>query len=59
MAQTSAQLKASAKYSKKIKTIGLRFHTEKDADILNWLDRVENKTDYCRELIRKDMASLK
>ena len=57
MAQTEARKRASAKYTKEqIKTIGIRFHREKDADILRWLDGVENKTEYCRELIRRDMA---
>lgn len=55
MAQTQAQLKASAKYHKKLKTIALKFHEEKDADILAWLEKFDNKTEYCRELIRKDM----
>lgn len=58
MAQTEAKRRASAKYTKaQIKTIGLRFHRVKDADILAWLDGKENKTDYCRELIRKDMEA--
>lgn len=53
---TKAQLRASAKYqAEQIKTIGLRFHTVRDADILEWLEGKTNKTDYFRELVRKDM----
>lgn len=55
MARSEALVKAQNKYDRKIKTIGIRLNTEKDADVLEKLEAVANKTDYIRDLIRKDM----
>lgn len=37
--------------------INVRYHKDYDADILEKLDQVENKADYIRQLIRKDIES--
>ncbi len=37
------------------KQITLRFSLEADGDILEMLEKVDNKTDYIRKLIRDDM----
>lgn len=55
MTRSEALVKAQNRYERKIKTIGIRLNTEKDADILEKLEAIENKTDYIRNLIRKDM----
>ena len=53
---TEAQRRAGDKYQREqIKTVGFRFHVKRDADILEWLESVENKTEYVRQLIRQDM----
>lgn len=35
--------------------VHIRFNVETDADILDWLAKQPNKTDYIRRLIRKDI----
>ena len=44
---------------KSVKQIHLHYDLETDADILRWLDTRENRTDYIRTLIRKDIAHCK
>lgn len=39
------------------KIVNMRFNIDSDADILEKLDQVENKADYIRQLIRKDIEN--
>ena len=55
MARSKALIEAQNKYMNKIKTFAVRLHVERDADVITKLEKTENKTDYIRELIRKDM----
>ena len=59
MGKTSpAQLKALKKYqAKMIVQIKIALHRTIDADILEVLDSMPNKTGYIKDLIRKDIAS--
>lgn len=53
---TEAQRKAKAKYQKaKTKNFSLQFNLVTDADILQYLESLENKQGYIKELIRKDI----
>ena len=53
---TEAQKKASRKYdAENTKTIKMKLNKKTDADILKWLDLMENKQGYIKELIRRDM----
>ena len=53
---TDAQKRASAKYNKEnVKRVILHFNINTDKDILDYLERKDNKTGYIKELIRKDM----
>jgi len=48
---------ANNKYNKAhTRSITIRFGLETDADILERLDAIENKSGYIKELIRRDMA---
>ena len=50
------QSKAINRYHKKaFTTISVRFHNENDRAVLAQLNRVENKTDYIRQLILNDI----
>lgn len=45
------------KYHKdKMTTFAVRFHNVSDLDVINKLQSVENKTDYIRQLILKDIG---
>lgn len=54
---TSESIKrAVAKYDKAhTKQIKLKLNLETDRDIIKYLDQLENKQGYIKELIRKDM----
>jgi len=53
-------LKATAKYQKANMTaVKVRFHNEHDREVIDKLKTVENKTDYIRQLILKDLANNK
>ena len=53
---TEAQARASAKYDAiNTKKIMLKLNLKTDADILEQLEKVENKQGYIKDLIRKDM----
>lgn len=53
---TDAQLRASAKYNKEnIKMVTLHLNITTDKDVLDYLQKKENKTGYIKELIREDM----
>ncbi len=52
----AAAYKKVAKYHKDCwTTITVRFSNKKDAEIIQKLESVENKTDYIRSLILKDL----
>ncbi len=54
---TEARKRANRKWdAANIKSIRLAFMTKGDADILEWLGKQPNKTDYIRRLIREDIA---
>ena len=56
--QTEAMKKAKAKYDKgNTKQIILKLNLKTDKDILDLLQRVENKQGYIKQLIRKDMIN--
>ncbi len=55
MAISEALAKAQKKYQEKTRTFYIRLNKETDADIIEKLETVQNKTDYIRELVRKDM----
>lgn len=53
---TEAQLKASRKYDQNnTKLIQLKLNKKTDADILEFLDGLDNKQGFIKELIRKHM----
>ena len=55
---TDAQMRATVKYQKaNVKMINLHLNVKTDADILAYLETLDNKTGYIKELIRKDMKN--
>ena len=53
---TEAQKRAMAKYDKThTKQIKLKLHLENDKDIIEALEKVDNKQGYIKELIKKDI----
>ena len=55
---TEAKQAAIERWQKKnTKTFCLRFNLEADADVIDILERVENKCDFVRELIRATARS--
>lgn len=57
MAVSDAQKKAQAKYdAANMRHYSIKLHKVNDADIIERLDAVENKQDYIKILIRKDIA---
>ena len=57
MVVSQAQRKASKKYiQKNIKTLSIQLHKVYDIDIINYVDAMENKAAYIKELIRQDIA---
>ena len=58
--QTEAMKKAKAKYDQaNTKQITLKLNLNTDQDILDQLQRMENKQGYIKELIRKDLQERK
>lgn len=56
---TDAQIRAAAKYDKNnTRLIQMKLNKKTDADILDHLDKQENRQGYIKELIRKDMAGV-
>ena len=54
--QRQAHIKAVNKYdSKTYKKITFRFHTEKNKDIIEYLNKQDNKNKYIINLITEDM----
>ena len=57
---TEAQKKASAKYdAANTKQIKLKLNNINDADILEYLKKIDNKQGYIKDLIRKDIKGSK
>ena len=52
---TESQQRAQAKYLKKMKNYSLRLNTEKDVDLIMWLDSKPEVKGYLVQLIREDM----
>lgn len=53
---SEAQKRAIVKYDKAhTKQIKLKLNLETDRDIIEYLDQLENKQGYIKELIRKDI----
>ncbi|WP_282191912.1 hypothetical protein [Adlercreutzia caecimuris] len=60
MAQTAAQTAAVTKYIKNnMRQFVLRFHREKEAEEIAFLESKENVTQYIKQLIRDDMRKSK
>lgn len=56
--KTDAQKRASKKYDQhNTKVITLKLNKTTDADILEQLERCDNKQGYIKELIRKDIMA--
>jgi hypothetical protein len=47
--------RSQRKYQSKCKTYILRFRRDKDKDIIDRLERAQNKTDYVRQLVQDDI----
>lgn len=57
MAKVSKAKRAAFKrYAAKTAQYMFRLRLDQDADVIARLDEVDNKTDYIRQLIRKDMS---
>ena len=55
---TESQIKASIKYNKENTVqISLKLNRTTDADLIESLNRIENKQGYIKELIRRDIAN--
>lgn len=53
---SEARIRANANYNKKnIRMVTLHLNITTDKDILDFLNRKDNKTGYIKELIREDM----
>lgn len=56
MASTEAQKRASMKWSKKnVKTFTISLRIGEDDAIIDKLQRQQNRTEYIRDLVRKDI----
>lgn len=53
---TESQKRAKERYDRKTVQYVFRFRLEHDADVIQRLRSVSNKTDYIRNLIRIDIA---
>ena len=53
---SEAQKRAKRRYDKKTVQYVLRFRMERDADVIERIGSAPNKTEYVRELVRKDIA---
>ena len=50
-----SQREAQKRYQKKLKTYILRFRIDQDADVIARMEEVSSKTEFIRELIRRDV----
>lgn len=55
MPVSEAQKRAKKRYDKKTKELVLRFRLNQDGDVIQRLDEVPNKTEFIRELVRRDI----
>ena len=55
MPVSEAQKRAKAKYDRKTTQYVFRFRNEADADVIERLNGIVGKTEYVRNLIRKDV----
>lgn len=58
MRRTLSTTNAQKKYYSKCRTFIIRLNTEKDVDIIEWLEKQGNKTEYIKELILADMLEV-
>ena len=57
---SKAKIEATERYQKaKTKLYGIRFLLDKDQDIIDKLDSINNKVDYLRNLIKQDIYNSK
>lgn len=50
------KLRYNNKYNRlNYKNVSIRFHLEKDRDIIEWLENFDNNKDYISTIIRRDM----
>ena len=55
---SEARIRANAKYNKEnTRNVVLHLNITTDKDILDYLNRKDNKTGYIKELIREDIAN--
>ena len=55
---TESQVRASIKYNKENTVqISLKLNRSTDADLIDSMNRIENKQGYIKELIRRDIAN--
>lgn len=47
--------RAQKRYQSKLRTYILRFRLDEDADIIERLEHEENKTEFLRRLVRRDI----
>ena len=52
---SEAQKRAKKRYDMKTRELVLRFRLNQDGDVIQRLDEVSNKTEFIRELIRRDI----
>lgn len=57
MPRTEALIRAQEKYQKKLKQMKIWLDPATDAEIIERLDRVPNKAEYIKFLIKKDIES--
>lgn len=50
---------ARARYEAKLRKVSLEFNTDKDEEVLAFLDSLPNKAGFIKELIKKEMESQK
>ena len=49
---TEAQAKANKKYNEKLRTYCLKLNPDKDADVIELLEKQANKTEFIKSLVR-------
>ena len=50
--KTEAQKKADKKYNAKLRTFCLKLNSEKDADVIAFLEKQANKTEFIKAMVR-------
>lgn len=57
MKNSEAKIRANDRYNKThTKNVAVRFNVNTDADIIAYLETVENKSEYFKRLIRADIS---